>query len=67
MSFSEIIEAANSAAFIAPSFPIANVPTGIPFGICTIESRLSIPLSFLVSIGTPKTGSAVKAAIIPGK
>ena len=29
----EIIEAANNAEFIAPSSPIANVPTGIPFGI----------------------------------
>ena len=28
-----IIEAASSAAFIAPSSPIANVPTGIPLGI----------------------------------
>jgi 5-(carboxyamino)imidazole ribonucleotide mutase len=32
-----------------------------------IESKLSSPLSFLLSIGTPKTGKEVKADIIPGK
>ena len=62
-----IIEAANKAAFIAPSSPIAKVPTGIPFGICTIDSKLSNPLSFLLSIGTPKTGTDVRAEIMPGK
>ena len=62
-----MIEAANNAAFIAPSLPIATVPTGIPFGICTIDKRLSRPLSFLLSIGTPMTGILVKEAIIPGK
>ena len=33
LSLIAIIEAANSAAFIAPSSPIATVPTGIPLGI----------------------------------
>jgi hypothetical protein len=29
--------AARSAALIAPAWPIASVPTGIPGGICTME------------------------------
>ena len=62
-----IIDAANKPALIAPLSPIAKVPTGIPFGICTIDSKLSSPLRFLLSIGTPKTGIDVKAEIIPGK
>ncbi len=33
--------AASSAALMAPARPIANVPTGTPPGICTMESRLS--------------------------
>ena len=61
------MEAAYSAALIAPSFPIATVPTGIPFGIWAIDSRLSKPFNFLLSIGTPMTGILVIAAIIPGK
>ena len=31
------------------------------------SKRLSKPLSFLLSIGTPKTGKYVNAEIIPGK
>ena len=61
------IEKANKAALIAPSSPIAKVPTGIPLGIWAIDKRLSRPLSFLLSIGTPKTGIEVKAEIIPGR
>src|SRR5436853_559060 len=37
------IAAARRAAFIAPAFPIASVPTGTPAGICTIDSSESIP------------------------
>ena len=33
--------AARSAALTAPAFPIASVPTGMPAGICTMDSRLS--------------------------
>ena len=62
-----IIAAANSPAFIAPSSPIARVPTGIPLGIWTIDNKLSRPFSFLLSTGTPITGTVVKEAIIPGK
>ena len=57
----------SNAALIAPSSPIASVPTGIPFGICAMDNKLSNPLSFLLSIGTPRTGKGVKAEIIPGK
>ena len=32
-----------------------------------MESRLSIPFSVLLSIGTPSTGSSVKEAVIPGR
>ena len=39
------IETASNAAFVAPAFPIASVPTGTPAGICTIESSESMPLS----------------------
>ena len=63
----DIIDAASNPALVAPSSPIARVPTGIPFGICAIDSKLSNPFNFLLSIGTPKTGTLVKAAIIPGK
>ena len=38
---------------------MASVPTGMPAGICTIESRLSWPDSALDSTGTPNTGSGV--------
>ena len=59
--------AASSAAFVAPALPIASVPTGMPAGICTIESRLSIPLSAFDCTGTPKTGTIVLLAHIPGR
>ena len=55
------------AAFTAPARPIASVPTGMPAGICTIDSRLSIPLSAWDSTGTPSTGSGVQAAHMPGR
>ena len=62
-----IIAAANKAALIAPSSPIASVPTGIPLGICAIDNKLSKPLSFLLSTGTPSTGTCVSADTIPGR
>ena len=52
---------------IAPARPMASVPTGMPAGICTIESRLSWPESALDSTGTPNTGSGVIAAVMPGR
>src|SRR4051794_35755979 len=61
------IAAASRAALTAPARPIASVPTGIPAGICTIESSESIPLSVFDSTGTPRTGRAVFAAAIPGR
>jgi hypothetical protein len=46
---------------------MAKVATGTPPGICTIDKRLSMPLSALVSMGTPSTGSAVIEAVMPGR
>ena len=40
-SASPIICAARIPAFVAPGFPIATVATGIPAGICTVESSES--------------------------
>ena len=37
------IATANSAAFVAPASPMANVATGTPAGICTIECSESWP------------------------
>ena len=59
--------AANKAALIAPALPIASVPTGTPPGICTIESKESIPCKDFDSIGTPRTGSTVFAAVTPAR
>src|SRR5262249_8220533 len=65
--FAPRIEAASKAALIAPAFPIASVPTGIPPGICAIERSESNPFSVLDSTRTPSTGSTVFDAVIPGK
>ena len=59
--------AAKSAAFFAPDAPMENVATGIPPGICTMESNESIPFSAPAGTGTPSTGTAVCAASMPGK
>src|SRR5690606_17525260 len=61
------IEAASSAALVAPARPIAIVPTGTPAGICTMESSESMPFSALDCTGTPSTGSEVLAATMPGR
>src|SRR5579862_5739205 len=58
---------AKSAAFAAPASPMAKVATGIPFGICTVESSDSIPFICLDSISTPSTGSVVCAATTPAR
>src|SRR5258707_1563993 len=57
--------AARSAALIAPAFPMASVPTGIPPGICAMESSESSPLRAFDSTGTPNTGRTVLDAVIP--
>ena len=49
------------------AFPIATVATGTPDGICTIDSRESIPSRCLRGTGTPITGSGVSAASMPGR
>jgi hypothetical protein len=46
---------------------MANVPTGMPAGICAIESRESMPFNALDWTGTPRTGSGVFAASMPGR
>ena len=53
---------ASSAALRAPAEPMPSVPTGMPAGICTVESSESRPFSDALSIGTPNTGSSVCAA-----
>ena len=59
--------AAKRAALIAPALPMAKVATGTPPGIWTMESRLSCPFKLWLSTGTPSTGRAVKAAVMPGR
>ena len=61
------IETANKPALAAPASPIANVATGTPLGICTIDNNESCPCKCLEATGTPSTGSIVLAATIPGK
>ena len=55
------------AALVAPALPMASVPTGTPAGIWTMESRESMPLRALLSMGTPSTGRMVWAAVMPGR
>src|SRR5438309_4288319 len=61
------MDTASNAALIAPGLPMANVPTGTPPGICTMDRSESSPLSDGDSIGTPSTGKVVFAAQTPGK
>src|SRR2546427_9083422 len=58
---------AYSAALAAPASPMAKVATGMPFGICTVESSESRPCRCLEGIGTPSTGSVVCAASTPAR
>src|SRR5450755_1871122 len=53
---------ANSAALAAPASPIAKVATGMPLGICTVDSSESSPRRYFDGIGTPSTGNMVFAA-----
>ena len=46
---------------------MANVPTGTPAGIWTIDSSASVPCSAVTGIGTPNTGSSVFDAVMPGR
>ena len=62
-----IKEIANNPALYEPGSPIANVATGIPFGICTIDKSESDPSRCLDGTGTPKTGRVVLEATIPGR
>ena len=53
------ISTARRPALAAPAAPMASVPTGMPFGICTMESRESKPCSAVAAMGTPSTGRTV--------
>ena len=54
-------------ALAAPASPMAKVATGMPFGICTMESSESTPDRALDCTGTPSTGTVVLAASMPGR
>ena len=64
-SSSASICAARIAAFSAPS--MATVATGIPDGICTVDSSASNPSSVDDFTGTPMTGSTVFAVMTPAR
>jgi hypothetical protein len=59
--------AAKSAAFLAPALPMEKVATGMPPGICTVDSSASRPRSAELSMGTPSTGSTLWAAATPAR
>jgi hypothetical protein len=61
------IAAASRAAFDAPALPIASAPTGMPAGICTIDSSESSPCSAFDWIGTPRIGNVVFDAMTPAR
>lgn len=60
-----MIRAASRPAFAAPL--IAIVATGMPAGICTIDSSESRPSRRASCTGTPITGSVVIDATMPGR
>ena len=62
-----MMAAASNAALVAPAAPMAKVATGIPAGICTMESSESMPFSAFDCTGTPNTGRLVLAAVMPGR
>ena len=47
---------AKRPALAAPASPIAKVATGMPLGICTIDSSESSPRRYFDGTGTPSTG-----------
>src|SRR5262249_12731740 len=61
------IDTANRPAFAAPASPIAKVATGMPLGICTMDSSESCPWRYLDGMGTPSTGKVVFAATTPAR
>src|SRR5262249_56156029 len=63
----ERMDRANGPALAAPASPIAKVATGMPLGICTIDSSESCPCRYLEGIGTPSTGKVVFAATTPAR
>src|SRR5207245_3591058 len=65
--FAPSMAVAKSAALTAPGLPMASVPTGMPPGICTVDRSESRPLSEGDSMGTPRTGRTVFAAVTPAR
>ena len=57
-------ESASSRGLVAI---IADVATGTPLGICTMLCSESTPFKCLLATGTPKTGTVVFAASMPGR
>ena len=47
--------------------PVATVATGIPAGICTMDSNESSPSRCFSGTGTPMTGNVVTDASMPGR
>ena len=66
-SVAAIIATANRPAFAAPASPIANVATGMPLGIWTIESSESSPRRYFDGTGTPSTGHGRLGREHPGQ
>ncbi|SLI30684.1 Uncharacterised protein [Mycobacteroides abscessus subsp. abscessus] len=56
---------ASRPALRAP--PMETVATGTPAGICTMDSRESMPSRYFSGTGTPITGSGVAEATMPGR
>ena len=62
-----MLATAINAAFLPPALPAVTVATGIPGGICTVESSESNPLNGSDATGMPITGNVVCAAMTPAK
>src|SRR6185503_15076222 len=59
--------AARWPAFLAPIEPTPTVATGMPGGICTVDSSASNPPRGELATGTPITGRVECAAVTPAR